>query len=76
MKSPFYRIFVGHYEKPVDAKSDMTKLRELELKPSIFKIDDAYSILITAALKQDVAENILANLIKRGYDAFLSEPER
>lgn len=76
MKSPFYRVFVGHYEKSTDGKSDMSKLREYGLTPSIFKIDDGYSILVVATLKSEVAENVLMNLIKRGFDAYLSEPDK
>lgn len=75
MKSPFYRIFVGHYDKPADSKSVVAKLREQGLTPSIFKVDDGYSILITATLNKEKAEMILVNLIKKGFDAFISEPD-
>lgn len=76
MKSPFYRIFVGHYKKTSELKSDLSKIREYGLFPSIFKEGDGYSIMVTATLKRDLAENVLTNLIKKGFDAYLKEPEK
>lgn len=76
MKSPFYRVFVGHYDKTSDAKSDMARLREYGLTPSVFKVDSGYSVQVAATVKKDLAENVLVNLIKRGFDAYITEPEK
>lgn len=74
MNSPFYKIFVGMYEKSTDTKSDVEKLRKFGITPSIFKYKDGYSILVGSTLKHEVAENTMSTLIKKGFNSFLEEP--
>lgn len=76
MNSPFYRVFVGRYEKSTDTKSDVEKLRKFGVTPSVFKHKDGYSILVGSTLKREAAENTMSALIKKGFDAFLEEPSR
>lgn len=74
MNSPFYKIFVGIYEKSTDTKSDVEKLRKFGITPSIFKYKDGYSILVGSTLKREVAENTMSTLMKKGFNSFLEEP--
>lgn len=75
MCCPFYRIFVGRFEKPADTKSTSEKLRKLGLTPSVFKYENGYSLLIASTLKREHAEAMLLKLLRKEFDAFLDEPK-
>lgn len=76
MNCPFYRVFVGKYEKSTETKPTSEKLRKLGLTPSVFKTNDGYSLLISSSLRQEYAETLLTNLIRKGFDAYLEEPTK
>lgn len=76
MNCPFTRVFVGHFEKSTDGNSDMKKLRDIGISPSLFKLDSHYSILVLSTLKREKAEEVLSFLIKKGFDAFIDDPKK